>query len=230
MGTRPQEPGSFERRPPHSRYPGSYSNDPVKINHRIKAREVRVIAADGQQLGVLDVRKAIEIARSQGLDLVEVSPTATPPVCKILDYGKYKYEQKKKKQAAKKKQVITTLKEIQFRPNIDKHDVEYKVRHIQRFLEEGHKVKASLRFRGREAAHSQLGYELLKQVIDMVGDLGIVEDGPKMEGKLLYLIFAPQTKGKKAASPKPTPPVGSKPVSSPPATAVKPGGPSGDVK
>lgn len=179
------------------------SKDQTRINHRIRAREVRVIGADGAQLGILDTRKALELALQQGLDLVEVSPTAVPPVCKILDYGKYKYQLKKKAQQAKKNQVIILLKEIQLRPNTDSHDVEFKVNHILRFLEEGHKVKVSVRFKGRESAHADLGYNMLKQIIDMVGNLGIVEQNAKMEGKILSLIFAPNGKVKKAAPAKP---------------------------
>lgn len=150
-----------------------------------------MIGADGSQLGILDTKRAIELAEGQGLDLAEVSPNSTPPVCKILDYGKYKYQQKKKQKAAKKKQAVTTVKEIQFRPQTDSHDIEYKVKHIHRFLSDGNKVKISVRFRGREAAHADLGHALLKQIIDMVGNMGIVEQNAKMEGKVLFLLFAP---------------------------------------
>ncbi len=160
-----------------------------------------MIGADGQQLGIMDTRRAIELAESAGLDLAEVSPTASPPVCKILDYGKYKYRLKKKQKAAKKRQTVTTVKEIQFRPQTDEHDVDFKVKHVVRFLQEGHKVKVSCRFRGREAAHSDLGHALLKQVVDMVGISGMVEQRAKMEGKILYLIFAPNPKSKKVPRP-----------------------------
>jgi translation initiation factor IF-3 len=172
----------------------------LRINHRIRAREVRVIGADGSQLGVMDTRKAIELATQQGLDLAEVSPNSVPPVCKILDYGKFKYQLKKKAKVAKKNQTVTTLKEVQFRPQTDKHDVDFKVKHIVRFLEEGNKVKVSVRFRGREAAHADIGYTLIKQIIDMVGASGIVDANPKMEGKVLSLTFGPGPKaGKKPA-------------------------------
>jgi len=173
----------------------------LRINYRIRAREVRVIGADGSQLGIMDTKAAIQLAESQGLDLAEVAPTSQPPVCKILDYGKFKYQQKKKQTAAKKKQVVTTLKEVQFRPQTDTHDIDFKVKHILRFLEEGNKVKVSVRFRGREATHADLGYALLKQIIDMVGTSGIVEQNPKMEGKILSLIFAPNQKVKKPSKP-----------------------------
>lgn len=177
--------------------------DNTRINFRIRAREVRVIGADGGQLGIMDTRKAIELAQQSGLDLVEVSPTAVPPVCKILDHGKYKYQLKKKAQVAKKNQVIILLKEIQLRPNTDSHDIDFKVKHMHRFLEEGHKVKVSVRFRGREAAHADIGYKLVKLIVDMVGNLGIVEQSAKMEGKILSIIFAPNAKAKKAPKAEP---------------------------
>lgn len=173
---------------------GGRNDDGVRINHRIRAREVRVIGPDGGQLGVMETRKALELAHQHGLDLAEISPNSKPPVCKILDYGKFKYEQKKKAKAAKKNQVVTTLKEIQFRPQTDSHDVEFKVKHILRFLSEGNKVKVSVRFRGREAMHADLGQALLKQIVDMVGQSGMVETPPKMEGKILSMIFAPSGK------------------------------------
>lgn len=149
----------------------------------------------------MDTRKALEMAQSQGLDLAEISPTSNPPVCKIIDYGKFKYEAKKKAQKAKKNQAVTHLKEIQFRPNTDTHDIEYKVKHIKEFLEEGDKVKVSVRFRGREAAHADLGHALLKQIIDMVGNLGIVEQHTKMEGKILHLVFGPNKQQTKKVAP-----------------------------
>lgn len=164
---------------------------------------MRVIGADGTQHGVMDTRKALELAMQQGLDLAEVSPTSNPPVCKILDYGKYKYENKKKAQKAKKNQVVVTLKEVQFRPNIDTHDIDFKVKHIHRFLEEGNKVKVSVRFRGREMSHADLGHALLKQIIDMVGNLGMVEQSAKMEGKILSMVFGPAGKTSKKVTPKP---------------------------
>lgn len=160
-----------------------------------------MIGADGSQLGIMDTKSAIQLAESQGLDLAEVAPTSNPPVCKILDYGKFKYQQKKKQKVAKKKQVVTILKEVQFRPQTDSHDVDFKVKHIQRFLGEGNKVKVSVRFRGREATHQDLGYALIKQIIDMVGNSGIVEQNPKMEGKVLSLIFSPNPKAKKQSKP-----------------------------
>ena len=156
----------------------------------------------------MDTRRALEIAQQLGLDLAEVSPTSNPPVCKILDYGKYKYQLKKKAKQAKKNQVVTVLKEVQFRPQTDTHDINYKVKHAIEFLEEGHKVKVSVRFRGREASHAQIGHALLKQIVDMVGSSGTVEQNAKMEGKVLSLIFAPVAKAKKSA-PKPVKPADS---------------------
>lgn len=179
----------------------------MRINHRIRAREVRVIGADGAQLGVMETRKAIEMATALGLDLAEVSPNSVPPVCKILDYGKFKYQQKKKAKVAKKNQAVTTLKEVQFRPQTDDHDVDFKVKHILRFLEEGSKVKVSVRFRGREAAHADLGHKLIKQIIEMVGPAGVVEANPKMEGKVLSMMFGPGATPKPAKKPEAKPAV-----------------------
>ena len=142
----------------------------------------------------METRKALELAQQAGLDLAEVSPTANPPVCKILDYGKYKYELKKKAKVSKKNQVIILLKEVQFRPQTDTHDIDFKTKHILRFLGEGNKVKVSVRFRGREASHADLGYVLLRQIVDTIGASGIVEQTAKMEGKILSLIMSPATK------------------------------------
>lgn len=171
--------------------------DTTRINFRIRVPQVRVIDDDGAQLGVMDTRKAIELAKSKGLDLAEVSPKAVPPVCKILDFGKFKYQQKKKAKVAKKKQSVVLLKEVKLRPQTDLHDIEYKVKHMQEFLGEGNKVKVSVRFRGREASHAELGHVVLKQVIDMVGNLGIVEQDARMEGRVLSIMIAPNPKAKK---------------------------------
>lgn len=164
-----------------------------------------MIGADGSQLGVMETRRALELAQTQGLDLAEIAPTSNPPVCKILDYGKYKYELKKKAKQAKRNQVVTTLKEVQFRPQTDTHDIDFKVKHCLRFLEEGNKVKISVRFRGREASHAQLGHVLIKQIVDLIGASGIVELNPKMEGKILSMIVAPaaKTSAKTKKAPKP---------------------------
>ena len=142
-------------------------------------------------------------AQAQGLDLAEISPTAKPPVCKILDYGKFKYDQKKKQKAAKKKQTVVLTKEVQFRPATDEHDRDFKVKHITRFLGEGNKVRVFVRFRGREMSHADLGRKLLTQIIDLVGDMGNVESSPRMEGRIMSMIIAPNAKAKGQGKPKP---------------------------
>ncbi len=188
-----------------------------RLNHRIRVREVRLIGSDGAQLGIVETAKALELARREGLDLVEISPTANPPVCKILDFGKFKYEAKKKAQQAKKNQVVSLTKEVQFRPQTDQHDIDFKVKHIQRFLSEGHKVRIFVRFRGREASHADLGYALLKQIIELVGAFGTVELSPKMEGKIMALVMIPAK----------APPKAKKPEKPPEAATAKPAAPAG---
>ncbi len=158
---------------------------------------MRVIDPNGNQLGIMDTSKALELARQYGLDLAEISPTAKPPVCKIVDFGKFKYEQKKKAKETKKKQQISELKEIYFRPQTQLHDINIKVRNIIKFLASGHKVRCGVKFKGREMAHSNLGFDVLKQVIDMVGESGIVEVSPKMEGRSVFVVFAPSKTTKK---------------------------------
>jgi translation initiation factor IF-3 len=170
------------------------------MNERIRAREVRVIDDEGQQIGVLAPFEALKKAREKGLDLVEISPTANPPVCRIMDYGKFLYEQEKKERAAKKKQKVITVKEVKFSVNVDEHDYEFKKNNVIRFLGEGDKVKASLRFRGREMAHTRLGRSVLERLVTDVGDRGIVEFRPRMEGNTMHLILAP-TKTKESQKP-----------------------------
>lgn len=150
-----------------------------------------MIDEEGTMLGVMSVPEALRMAEDRGLDLLEIAPTATPPTCKIMDYGKWKYENKKKAVAARKKQVIVTIKEIQMRPRTDKHDFETKMKHARRFLLEGDKVKISLRFMGRELAHQELGMEVMKACIAFVNDLAQVESSPKMEGKQMFLLLGP---------------------------------------
>ena len=161
------------------------------MNERIRAREIRVIDADGNQLGVIAPFDALKRAREQNLDLVEISPNAVPPVCRIMDYGKYLYEQEKKERAAKKHQKQIVLKEVKFSVNVDEHDYVTKRNHVLRFLAEGDKVKASLRFRGREMAHQNLGRDVLDRLVKDVGDKGIVEFRPRMEGNTMHVILAP---------------------------------------
>lgn len=150
-----------------------------------------MIADDGKMLGVFTVPEAVRMAQDKQLDLIEVVPNATPPTCKIMDYGKYKYEQKKKAHAARQKQVEIQIKELQLRPRTDQHDIETKLKHARRFLEEGDKVKFNLRYKGREMAYQDMGESVLKKVIEALKDIAIVETAPKMEGKQLFALLAP---------------------------------------
>jgi translation initiation factor IF-3 len=154
--------------------------------------KVRLVGADGEMVGVVDIRTALDMATQAGLDLVEVSPNADPPVCKILDYGKFKYEAQKKANAARKKQKVIEVKEIKMRPAIDDHDYDTKMRSVGRFLEEGDKVKVTLRFRGRELAHQELGMKVLERVRADVGDAAKVEQFPRMEGRMMTMVIAPK--------------------------------------
>ena len=178
----------------------------IRINDRIRAREVRVIDENGEQLGILPPFEALRIARDRGLDLVEVSPTAVPPVCRIQDYGRFLYEKEKSERAARKKQKVITIKEVKFSVTVDEHDYQTKKNQAVRFLTEGDKVKASLRFRGRQMAHRELGYKIINRLIQDIGDAGVVEFMPRMEGTILHAILAPSKK-ESAAKPKaPAPP------------------------
>ena len=168
--------------------------DTVRRNEQIRARDVRVIGADGEQLGVLSRTEAINIAREQGYDLVEVAATADPPVCRIMDYGKYKYEQQKKKQDAKKRQTVVQIKEIKLRPKTDEHDFETKLKHIRRFLEDGDRVKVTIFFRGREIVHKDRGVVVIDRVIEETKDLGRVDQEPRPEGRTLQMLLAPLAK------------------------------------
>jgi len=165
-----------------------------RINERIRAPEIRLIGADGENAGVVTPERALVMAEEAGLDLVEISPNATPPVCKIMDYGKYKYETQKRESEARKKQKIIEIKEIKFRPNTDTHDYEVKMRSVFKFLEEGDKVKITLRFRGREMAHQNLGRELLERVAEDTKEVGKVENFPKMEGRQMIMLIGPLAK------------------------------------
>lgn len=169
---------------------GSFSGP--RINERIRVPRVRVIAADGEQLGIMAPLDAYKIAVEQGYDLVEISPTADPPVCKIMDYGKYKYEEQKKKQESKKKQIVVTVKEIKLRPNIDTHDYDFKMKHIRRFLAQKDKAKVTMQFRGREMMYVDRGKAVLNKIIKDVEDLGAPEKAPKMEGRSLSVIVQPK--------------------------------------
>ena len=168
-------------------------NDGPRINEQIRARKVRLIDADGEQAGIVDLHEAIGRANEAGLDLVEISPNAEPPVCKILDYGKYKYELQKKANEARKKQKTIDLKELKLRPTIDKHDYEVKMRAAKRFLEEGDKVKITMRFRGREMAHTSIAMEVMARVKEELGALSKIEQEAKREGRQMIMILAPAT-------------------------------------
>jgi len=157
----------------------------------ITARELRVIGPEGEQLGILEKHNAIAAAEDIGLDLVEVAPTADPPVCRIMDYGKYKYEQSKKAQLAKKNQKIILIKEVKIRPKTDMHDLETKAKHARRFLEEGNKLKITVRFRGREIVHIDRGKMVLERLMLMLEDITVVESPAKMEGRNMVMILAP---------------------------------------
>jgi translation initiation factor IF-3 len=164
----------------------------VNINRNIRAKEVRVIDPDGNQIGVIPTYKAIAVANDFGLDLVEISPNANPPVCKIMDYGRYKYELTKKKQEAKKKQTTFQLKEIKLRPKTGEHDLKTKVNHIKKFIEKKDKVKVTIIFRGREITLSQLGRELLERVIKETEEISSVEQPPKFEGRTMIMVLSPK--------------------------------------
>ncbi|MEL7012047.1 MAG: translation initiation factor IF-3 [Pseudomonadota bacterium] len=165
-----------------------------RVNDRIRGSDIRLIGAEGENIGVVSPERAMALAEAAELDLVEISPNANPPVCKIMDYGKYKYEQQKRESEARKKQKIIEVKEVKFRPNTDTHDYDVKMRNVTRFLENGDKVKVTLRFRGREMAHQDLGRDLLHRVADDIEGLGKVENMPKMEGRQMIMIIAPAGK------------------------------------
>jgi len=165
-----------------------------RVNDRIRSPEIRLIGADGENVGVVTPARAMAMAEEAGLDLVEISPNAEPPVCKIMDFGKFKYEQQKREAEARKKQHIIEIKEIKFRPGTDKHDYDVKMRSVLKFLGEGDKVKVTLRFRGREMAHQQLGLELLNRVADDViaEEAGKLESFPKLEGRQMVMMIGPK--------------------------------------
>jgi len=166
--------------------------DTIRINNAIVADSVRVIAPDGEQLGIMTVPAALERARDYGMDLVEIAPKATPPVCRIMEYGKFKYEKAKRESAAKKKQSVVVIKEIKFRPKTDEHDFQFKMKHIQRFLGDKDKVKVVVRFRGREIIHMDKGMEMLNRIRQELADIAVVESEPKSEGRTLIMMLAPK--------------------------------------
>ena len=162
-----------------------------KINDRIKSLDVQVIDSSGENLGILPIKKAIDVAKSEGLDLIEISPNANPPVCKIMDIGKYKYDMQKKASKAKKNQKISALKELKLRPGTEIHDYNFKIKNAKKFLSKGDKVKFTVRFKGREMQHVQLGKNLMERIISDTKDLGQVEVSPKFEGKQMIMIIQP---------------------------------------
>lgn len=163
-----------------------------RINEEIRVREVRLVDSDGNQLGIMPARDALKIAEERQLDLVEIAPQAKPPVCRVMDFGKYKYEQSKKEKEARKRQKIVEIKEIKMRPNIEDHDFLVKAKNAVRFLKDGDKVKATVIFRGREIVHTQLGRVLLVRMAEELKDLGNVEKQPKLEGKNMIMIISPK--------------------------------------
>ena len=165
-----------------------------RINEKIQVREVRLIDEKGEQRGIVPTVEAMEMARRTGLDLVEVSPTASPPVCKLLDYGKYRFEQEKKLREAKKKQKLVKLKEIRMQPKIEEHDLAFKTKHIAEFLGEGFKVKVTIRFRGRELAHTERGRDVLNKVLEHLGESFVVDKTPVMEGRMMSMFISPKSK------------------------------------
>lgn len=164
----------------------------TRINELIRVKEVRVIDADGQQIGVLPIEEALALAQDRNLDLVEVAPNTKPPVCKVMDFGKYKYKLSKKAQEAKKKQKVILVKEVKLRPKTEEHDYQFKMRHIRRFLEEGNKAKITVIFKGREMAHLHLGQEMLNRIAQEITDDGIIEQEAKQEGRNLTMVIAPK--------------------------------------
>jgi translation initiation factor IF-3 len=166
--------------------------DRTNINQFIRAKEVRVIDPEGNQVGVVSITEALKSAAEFGLDLVEISPNANPPVCKIMDYGRYKYEQTKKKQEAKKKQATFQLKEIKVRPNTDDHDLQVKIGYIKKFIDKKDKVKVTVMFRGREITLSQLGRDMLAKIAEETADVAVVEQYPKFEGRTLMMVLSPR--------------------------------------
>jgi translation initiation factor IF-3 len=166
--------------------------DKININEMIRAREVRVVDDEGGQLGILAIAEAMAVAEQRGLDLVEVAPEAQPPVCRIMDYGKYKYQQSKRAAEAKKKQVKVEIKEVKLRPKTEEHDFQFKAKNARRFLEEGNKVKVTIMFRGREVTHPEFGHRLIEKLVAELADVGQAESHPSMSGRFMTMVLAPK--------------------------------------
>ncbi len=165
----------------------------LSINEQIRAKEVRVIDADGTQLGILATKKALDMAYDKGLDLVEIAPTSIPPVCRIMDYGKYRFDKEKKEKEQKKKQQTVELKEVQLSCRIDTHDFETKLNHALKFLTQGHKVKVSVKFKGREMAHTEIGLEVIKKFGEACTEIGVIEKQPALDGRQMLMFIAPKS-------------------------------------
>jgi translation initiation factor IF-3 len=209
------------------RDPRGGSSRDARTNRRIKAREVRVIGPESEQLGVLPIDQALARAQELGMDLVEVSPTAKPPVCKIMDYGRFKYLEKKKQNEAKKKQVVVQLKEVKLRPRTEEHDYDTKLKKVREFLAESNKARITVMFRGREMSHRELGQKVLQRVIEDLRDVAVIEAAPRQEGRQMFMILAPnpkmlqsqrdRAKAAAAAAPAATPAGAPAPAPAPPA-------------
>jgi len=173
------------------RFIGKETKDSINVNEKVKAKEVRLIDDEGKQFGIVPTSEALKIAKERGLDLVEVSPKTVPPVCKIMDYGKFKYQIAKKAQEAKKKQTVIQVKEMKLGLKIEEHDLSFKIKHIRGFLDEGSKVKIIIMFKGREVLHIDMGEKLAQRIIDSVKDVGELEQKPKFDGRNIVMVFAP---------------------------------------
>ncbi len=188
---------------PRPRFPRgpvpNQNKDEHRLNERIRVPQVRLIDEKGNQVGVVPTFEALQMARDRGLDLMEVSPNAQPPVCKICDYGKFKYEKKKKEQIAKKKQTVIKVKEIQLRPQTEEHDLDYKFKNVRQFLLDGDKAKITIMFRGREITYVDQGFKIMRQLAELVKDVGSIEAPPKIEGKKLIMVLAPGVQKKGSA-------------------------------
>jgi translation initiation factor IF-3 len=187
-----------------TRYRGGPISVDLRVNDQIRAREVRLVGPEGEQIGIVPIDKALRLAQDTDLDLVEVAPTARPPVCKLMDYGKFKYENAQKAREARRNQTLTVIKEMKLRPKIDPHDYETKKGHVVRFLKAGDKVKVTIMFRGREQSRPELGFRLLRRLADDVQELGYVESSPRQDGRNMIMVMAPH-RSLKATRPPPAP-------------------------
>ncbi|HAM59960.1 MAG TPA: translation initiation factor IF-3 [Candidatus Rokubacteria bacterium] len=164
----------------------------MRVNEGIRVREVRVVSAEGEQLGILPIAQALDLAKQRDMDLVEVAAEAAPPVCRIMDFGKYKYTQARRQKEARKKQTTIVVKEVKLGPKTDTHDFDFKAKHVRRFLGEGNKAKVTVRFKGREMAHTELGWKMLNKMTEIMSDMAVVESHPRMEGRMLSMILSPK--------------------------------------